>query len=173
MAALGSHDWMTFTISKDDNTTITDNSTSYVARLGDEIRILGSESLLVSIKSNFSQTETVRILVNGKPEDSFMVESGPQMQTRTLSLHKSSWITVQSTRVQTSPIYVIVDGNPIRVSADDACYLVQYMDHLIDFVSEGALKGLDSSVVEFDYQNARKVFLQRFLEAGGESCPST
>ena len=133
---------MTFTISKDDNTTITDNSTSYVARLGDEIRILGSESLLVSITSNFSQTETVRILVNGKSEDSFIVESGSQMQTRTLSLHKSSWITVQSSRVQSSSIYVIVDGKPIRVSADDACYLVQYMDHLMDFVSEGSIKGL-------------------------------
>ena len=173
VSAIGSHDWMNFTISIDNTTTTTDNSTSFVARLGDEIQVRSSESLIVSITSNFSQTETVRILVNGKSEDSFIVESGPQMQTRTLSLHKSSWITVQSSRVQSSSIYVIVDGKPIRVSADDACYLVQYMDHLMDFVSKGALKGLDKSTVEFDYQNARKIFIQRFLEAGGESCPST
>ena len=55
-------EWMTFTISKDDNTTTTDNSTSYFARLGDEIQVGSSESFLVSITSNFSQIETVRIL---------------------------------------------------------------------------------------------------------------
>ena len=55
-------EWMTFTISKDDNTTTTDNSTSYFARLGDEIQVGSSASFLVSITSNFSQIETVRIL---------------------------------------------------------------------------------------------------------------
>ena len=56
-------EWMTFTISKDDNTTTTDNSTSYFARLGDEIQVGSSESVLVSITSNFIQIETVMILV--------------------------------------------------------------------------------------------------------------
>ena len=55
-------EWMTFTISKDDNTTTTDNSTSYFARLGDEIQVGSSESFLVSITSNFIQIETVMIL---------------------------------------------------------------------------------------------------------------
>ena len=55
-------EWMTFTISKDDNTTTTDNSTFYFARLGDEIQVGYSESFLVSITSNFIQIETVMIL---------------------------------------------------------------------------------------------------------------
>ena len=77
----------------------------------------------------------------------------------------------RSLRAVTSPIYVLVDDAPIRVSSEDACYLIRYIDFLTAHVRDGAIDmGSDRDIALAAYTEARNVFEARFREAGGESC---
>ncbi len=156
--SIGAHDSIDFTIDG--------------VRLGGEVKASASTPMQVAIKTNLSQPGQVKILVNGEPTESLLVEAGPQSNNITISLEQSSWITAQSSHVQTSPIYAIVDEKPIRASVDDAAYLVRYMDIFIDKVRAGKLGALNTPEFLATYREARAVFKQRFIEAGGTTLQS-
>jgi hypothetical protein len=89
-----------------------------------------------------------------------------------LVFERSAWVVARSPRALTSPIYVVVDDAPIRVSADDACYLIGYVDFLTAHVRDGAIDmGGDRDTALAAYAEAKDVLEVRFREAGGESCP--
>jgi hypothetical protein len=141
-------------------------------RLGGELKASAGTPMQVAIDTNFSEPGQVRIMVNGELTESLMVGAGPQLNQLTVSVEQSSWITAQSTHVQTSPIYAIVDEKPIRASAEDASYLARYMDIFIDKVRAGKFGGLDPADVVPTYRAARDLFKQRFFEAGGTTFES-
>ncbi len=155
LLAVGAADWMDLTVEG--------------VPLGGEIETSAGEELHVVVESDLSRRDRVTVLVNGEPVETLTVDAGPQTHTLTLTLEKSSWIAARTARVQTSAIYALVDGQPIRASADDACYLVRYMDHLSNLVLTGALS-LDAAEALPTYQRARDLFEQRFFEAGGTTC---
>ena len=76
----------------------------------------------------------------------------------------------------TSAIYAIVAGRPIRASADDACYLLRYVDHLRTMIStvrpdSPLFLGAELAAANARWDEARADFERRFREAGGASCP--
>ena len=67
---------------------------------------------------------------------------------------------------------MLLDDQPIRASAEDACYLVQYIDHLRNLVTTGSLDlGAEHDEALAAYAEARAEFMTRFTEAGGVACP--
>ena len=122
----------------------------------------------------------MKLLVNGVAVDMAAAGAGPDELEFQLTLNSSAWIAasvdVDSQRwVQTGAIYVIVDESPIRASAADACYLVRYVDYLeqtlVPALGRGATPfGADTAAVFAAYAEARAVFMQRFVEAGGTTC---
>jgi hypothetical protein len=73
--------------------------------------------------------------------------------------------------VLTSPVYVLVGGQPIRVSADDACYLWRSVEDLADLVTSGSLRLTDSREEALRaYREAVTELQRRFVESGGQNC---
>jgi hypothetical protein len=73
--------------------------------------------------------------------------------------------------VHTGSIAVVVDGRPIRASAEDACYLARYVDHLSRLVSSGAIDLEEDTAEALEaYGEARAELERRFREAGGQAC---
>jgi hypothetical protein len=84
---------------------------------------------------------------------------------------KSSWIAARSPRVLTSPVYVLVGGQPIRASADDVCYLWRSVEDLEDLVRSGRLRLTDTREEALRaYGEAVTELQRRFVESGGKSC---
>jgi len=143
--------------------------------LGEEVQLVGGESIFVSLETDVPQPSSVSILFNGELVD--VVEAAPGVGSANMNFvpTKSGLLVAQASNVWTSPVYVLVDGLPIRASADDACYMARYVDYLISLVNSGAFNDLGE---DFDeamsaYEEAREVFLLRFAEAGGTSCETT
>ena len=71
----------------------------------------------------------------------------------------------------TSPVYVLVAGQPIRASASDVCYLWRSVEHLEGLVTSGRLRLTDSrDEVLRAYREAITELQRRFTESGGLSC---
>ena len=59
----------------------------------------------------------------------------------------------------------------MRASAEDACYLIRYTDHLSRLVSDGDIDLAEDTGEALDaYAAARAEFERRFREAGGQVC---
>jgi len=142
------------------------------ARLGDEVALEAPGEVTVEVRSQLAQAASVDLLVNGVPAAQARLEAGAQTATATLQLSRSAWISARTARAQTSAIYVLVAGAPIRASAEDACYMVKYMDHLRGLVLQGAFPlGDEQAATLLGYDEARTEFLRRFQESGGTTCP--
>jgi len=141
------------------------------ARLGSEIRIAAGEPVTVAIEGRFAVADQVEILANGTFLASIPVGAGSQAAAIPITLPASSWVVARSGRDMTNPVYVVVDGKPIRGPAADACYWARYMDHLSGLVQRKRLNlGNDTNEALSDYSEAKGIFLQRFAEAGGQIC---
>jgi len=66
---------------------------------------------------------------------------------------------------------VLVGGQPIRASADDACYLWRSVEDLADLVTSGSLRLTDSREEALRaYREAATELQRRFVESGGQTC---
>jgi cysteine-rich repeat protein len=140
--------------------------------LGSEVRVRAGTKLRLSLESESGSATTIRTIVNGAVVDSVNVEAGLQAAPLELEIQKSSWISAATSGLQTSPIYVVVDDAPIRASASDTCYLIRYVDHLINLVNRGKLVlGDEKSSSLRTYQEAKAELQTRFADAGGATCP--
>lgn len=131
------------------------------ARLGEEVQLRAGEPVELDLESRFGQPGQVEVLVNGRVERTLGAEPGTGVGRVSLSLTRSAWIAARSRWVATSPVYAIVDGREIRASAEDACYLIRYLDHL-SALRPGAQPA---------YAGARDELVRRFTESGGATCP--
>jgi hypothetical protein len=88
-----------------------------------------------------------------------------------VAISKSSWIAARSPHVLTSPVYVLVGGQPIRASANDVCYLWRSIEHLEGLVTSGQLRLTDSRDEALRaYREAITELQRRFTESGGQAC---
>jgi cysteine-rich repeat protein len=141
------------------------------ARLGSEVNVAAGQAVTVAIDGHFALADQVEILANGQPVASVPVAAGPQATSLPVTLPSSAWVVARSSHDVTNPIYVLVDGKPVRASAGDACYWMKYLDHLSGMVRNGRLYlGESRDTALSAYVEARDVFLHRFSEAGGETC---
>lgn len=130
-------------------------------RLGEEIQVGGGQAVDVHVETRLEAGGEVEVLVNGQVAKTLQAEAGAGAGRFSLSLASSAWIAARSRSVVTSPVYALVDGHPIRASAQDTCYLMRYLDHL------SALRPGTRPA----YTEAREELRRRFTESGGTSCP--
>jgi len=142
------------------------------ARLGDTINVTSGKPLDLEVESDQPVEGLLRIVVNGQSVHEETLPAGKQTRRVSLVVDRSAWIRASIPKATTSPVYVTVDGAPIRPSADAPCYFMRYIDQLSGLVDSRAVDvGPDTDVALQGYAEARKVFETRFREAGGTNCP--
>lgn len=110
--------------------------------LGSDVVVGGaSPSIDVEIDYVASRADTIELLVNGDVHDRWSVEPGPGIEKTTLSATESAWIAARSSRAHTGAIYLIVDGRPVRPSAEAPRYFLRYLDSLEAQVRSPAFAG--------------------------------
>lgn len=140
-------------------------------RLGGEVRVPAGREVTVTVETVEGASTPVQVLVNGEVAANVNMEPGVQVSQVKLTMNKSAWIVARSPHVLTSPVYVLVDGKPVRGSADDTCYLIRYVDHLTDLVTSRRLDMRESAAEALAaYDQARAELAKRFQEAGGAEC---
>ncbi|MGE5126891.1 MAG: CehA/McbA family metallohydrolase [Betaproteobacteria bacterium] len=138
--------------------------------LGDEVRLAAPRDVTVTLETA-GAAAGVDVLVNGQAVTRVPVAAGPQLAQVQVTVTKSSWIAARSPYVVTSPVYVLVGGQPIRASADDICYLWRSVEHLQDLVTSGRLRLYASEDVGLRaYAEAVSELQRRFAESGGGTC---
>lgn len=141
------------------------------AGLGSEVRVAAGDTVTVQAESTFVEPATVDVLANGAVVGSLAMPAGARTASLPVRLPASAWISLRSPRAATSPVYVLVDGRPIRGPAEDACYLIRYADHLHDLVESRRLDlGGDTATSLAAVAEARAEFARRFVESGGTAC---
>ena len=140
-------------------------------RLGEELLLSAPQEVTVTLETQGPAAADIEILVNGDVASRVPVASGLQVAQARVLVSKSAWIAARSPRVQTSSVYVLVGGQPIRASADDVCYLWRSVEDLEDLVRSGRLRLTDTREEALRaYGEAVTELQRRFVESGGQSC---
>lgn len=153
---------------------------------GDQVNLASAGSVPVTVtwtaKQNLSGT--VELVQNGTvvASQSASVTSGsPVTLSATVNFAKSGWLAARRMdsgghKVHTSAVFVLVNNAPIRASAADADFYVQWMDNLLTKTSPGGewnhffVNNL--AAAQDRYRQAKAVFQQIEQEASGPSAPS-
>jgi len=139
-------------------------------RLGEDVALPGPQSVTATLETAGVAAD-VEVLVNGVPSARVSVPEGMQLAQVQLPIAKSSWIAARSHNSLTSPVYVIVGGQPIRASADDACYLWRSVDKIEELIQIRILNLYESEPAALAAYHEAAVELQkRFAESGGTVC---
>ena len=139
-------------------------------RLGEELQLAAPQEVTVTLETAGNATD-VEVLVNGEVVTRVPVAAGVQLSQVRVPVARSSWITARSFNGLTSPVYVLVGGQPVRASADDICYLWRSVDHLEDLVTTRRLNLFDSAQESLSaYHQAIDELKRRFAESGGQRC---
>ncbi|NMC38772.1 MAG: CehA/McbA family metallohydrolase [Bacteroidales bacterium] len=114
---------------------------------GDEIKIKLKRKVKIDAtwSSISDQRGKVEIVCNGKVVGSIDGNSGPDtpLHFRTsLPIGKSSWICARRMdenghRTHTSPVYISFRDRPVRASADDARFFVDWIDNILEKIEPG------------------------------------
>jgi cysteine-rich repeat protein len=139
-------------------------------RLGEELQLAAPQEVTVTVETA-GKGGDVLILVNGEVAAHLPVANGIQVAETKVRVVKSSWIAARSPYVLTSPVYVLVEGKPIRPSPEDTCYLLRSVEHLQDLVTSRRLRlfaSTDEALAA--YAEAAGELQRRFTESGGVTC---
>jgi hypothetical protein len=103
----------------------------------------------------------------------------PAVFETTIDFRHSGWLAARRMdwqnghQTHTGAVYVLVQGQPIRASADDAEYFVQWIDNLIQQTSPGGpwsnFLGDDRAAAQARYRQARAIFADRAREAQSQA----
>jgi cysteine-rich repeat protein len=139
-------------------------------RIGEELALAGAGDVTVTLETA-GDASVIDVLVNGESAARVSVPAGVQLAQLELPIHQSSWVSVRSRNSLTSPVYVLVGGQPVRASADDICYLRRWVGHLEDLVRSRRLYLYESEKEALAaYAEAVQELQRRFVEAGGGVC---
>lgn len=151
---------------------------------GDEIRLAkgGEARITASWTVNAETTGQIEFVCNG---DVIARRAGtarpgaPLVLTFTQPFTRSGWITARRMdssgrkhALHTSPVYVSVDGKPVRASRADAEYFVAWIDNILAEIAPGGRwnnyfpSGLDAAMKR--YERARNIYRQIAAECSGE-----
>ena len=139
---------------------------------GDEIDLNDGGRVPVSVTWTAAKelTGTIELVCNGKvvaTREGTAFPGRPVLLETALEINESSWICARRMngnghRSHTAPVYVSVNNQPVRASAEDAAYFVDWIDNLIRKTSPGQdwnqyFTG-DLDRVQDRYRQARAVF---------------
>lgn len=151
-----------------------------VATPGDEIKLTGSGNVQVTVTWTSKQnlTGTIELVHNGAVAAGNQASVAPGLPaglSTTVNFTKSGWLAARRMgsnghQVHTAAVFVTVDNAPVRASAADAEYFVQWIDNLLEKTSPGGAWNLyfkySLSAAQTRYQSAKSLFQQIALEAG-------
>jgi hypothetical protein len=150
------------------------------AQPGDEIRLErnGPVRVRVEWRSLYNNLGRIELVQNGSVVASQTAEvapGSPAVFETTLEFRQSGWLAARRMdwqtghRTHTAAVFVIVRGAPIRASAADARFFVNWIDNLLKQTSPGgewsAFFTKDREAAQKRYREARAIFLQRAVEA--------
>ncbi len=141
-------------------------------RLGEQLDMTGPGEVELLVEATNDQPYEVEILVNGETRARLAMDAGVQVAETRIAITQSAWIAARSPRVLTSPVYVLVAGQPIRASASDTCYLLRSVEDLRFLVTNDWLRlsdGREEALLA--YQGAIDELSRRHAESGGGACP--
>ena len=155
---------------------------------GDEINLTAGGSVPVTMvwTANQNLTGTIELVQNGIIVGSVqrsVTPTAPASFNTTVNFTKSGWLAARRMdsnghQVHTAAVFVTVNGAPVRASAADAEFYVQWMDSLLTKTSTGgewaSYFPTMRTAAQARYQQAKAIFQQIALEAGGsDTTPPT
>jgi hypothetical protein len=157
------------------------------AKPGDEIPLKVSGSLPVTITwtANQNLSGTIELVKDGvvvASKQASVTSSTSVSMSTTVNFTKSGWLTARrmgSTGHQshTAAVFVTVNNQPVRVSASDAQFYVQWIDNLLTKTSPGGAWSSyfvnSLSAAQERYNAAKAIYQQIALEAGAAPQPLT
>jgi hypothetical protein len=138
---------------------------------GDEMRLKGEKTLAIQVKwtSVNPADGTIELVSNGKVIASQKAHCAPgKPATFKVSekFAKSSWICARRMDAtehitHTAPVYITVDGKPVRASADDARFFATWIDNIQKNIVPGGKWNkyfTDLPSVQQRYEKAQKIY---------------
>ena len=152
---------------------------------GDEIQLAAAGSVPVSVRwtATESLSGPIELVSNGTVVASTqanVTSSTPFNWNVSVNFPKSGWVAARRMGpdghiVHTAAVFVIVNGAPIRASVSDAEFYVSWMDNLLANTSPGGPWNQyfpnNLSQAQARYQQAKAIFQQRAIDAGGGTPP--
>lgn len=155
---------------------------------GDQVPLATGGSLPVTVTwtSKASYTGTLQLVQNGKvvaSKQATVTAGSPVTLTANVDFTKSGWVAARRMnatgtdhQVHTAAAFVLVNNAPIRASADDAQFYVDWIDTLLTKTSPGGewnhFFPTDLAAAQARYQQAKAVFQQIKAEAAGPAAPA-
>ena len=154
---------------------------------GDEIALssAGTVSVTVDWSAIQSLTGTIELVSNGTVVASKQASVAPGSAatlTASVPFAKSGWLAARRMatnghQVHTAAVFVTVGGAPVRASAADANFYVQWMDNLLQKTSAGgpwaSYFPTSLSAAQARYQSARALYQQIASEASAQPAITT
>jgi len=138
---------------------------------GSELEVAAGTPLPLSVETVSVEPAPVVISVNGSAVLTVPMAAGVQAAAASLQLTESGWVSASNPWATTSPIYVIVDGRPIRGPVGDICYVRRYVDYLSGLVETRRLDlGSERGLALQTYDEVLRELDVRLAEAGGTGC---
>ncbi len=152
---------------------------------GDEVPMAAAGSLPVSVKWTATQnfSGTIEVVSNGvvvASQQASVTSGAPVTFNTTINFPRSGWVAARRMgsdghQVHTAAVFVIVNNAPIRASAADAQYFVQWMDNLLTKTAPGGAWNsffpTNLTQAQARYQAAKAIFQQRAADATGTPAP--
>ncbi len=152
---------------------------------GDEIRLVGSGAVQVTVQwtANQSLSGTIELVQNGvvvAGRAASAATGSPASLSATVNFTRSGWLAARRMgsnghQLHTAAVFVTVDNAPVRASAVDAQFYVQWIDNLLTKTSPGGAWSSyfvnSRSAAQTRYQSARAIYQQIALEAGAGAPP--
>jgi hypothetical protein len=155
---------------------------------GDQVDLASAGSVPVTVTwtAKESYTGTLQLVQNGKvvaSKQATVTAGSPVTLSANLDFAKSGWVAARrmnstgaNHQVHTAAAFVLIDNAPIRVSADDAQFYVDWMDNLLTKTSPGGewnhFFATNLAAAQARYQQAKAVFQQIKAEASGPAAPT-
>jgi hypothetical protein len=148
---------------------------------GDEIRLATAGSVTVTVQWSAAQnlSGTIELVSNGAVVASNQASAAPGAPATwntTVDFPQSGWLVARRMgddghQVHTAAVFVIVNNAPVRASASDAQFYVQWMDNLLTKTSPGGVWNsyfpTSLSQARARYQAAKAIFQQIAADAAG------
>ena len=157
-----------------------------MATPGDEIQLsaAGSVPVTVTWTAQTSLTGTLELVCNGVVVASQLATAGPGSPvtlSTTVNFPASGWLCARRMdpslghQAHTAAVFVTVNGAPVRASAADAQFYVQWMENMLTNTSPGGVWNsyfpTTLATVQARYQAALSMYQQIVTEAGGVQAP--
>ncbi len=151
-----------------------------IATPGDEIRLPATRPVRVriewrSLKGAVGRVELVHDGTVVASQTGTVARGAPVVFETTVDFRQSGWLAARRMdwqnghQTHTGAVFVIVESKPIRASASDAQFFIQWIDHLISRTSPGGSWGQffskDREAAHIRYRAAKTIFERIALEA--------